>query len=173
MAAKSGELNDYSVCLTFLVRGAKYYLLDADRVRLDFPDLRRRVLTNAQNFQADAVLIEDSSHGTALIQQLRREGSLMPISIKPKGDKIMRMSAQSAKIEAGALLLPESAPWLDTFLEEILAFPQVRHDDQVDALSQFLGWKSSRRQEFEIIAAPVLVNCGSIVDPCTGYSFGD
>ncbi len=155
-ASKSGELNDYSVCLTFLARGAKYYLLHVERVRLDYPGLKRRVQTHAKRFEADVVLIEDSAAGTALIQDLRQEGAVMPISIKPKGDKIMRMSAQSAKIEAGSLLVPDSAPWLDTFLEEILAFPQARHDDQVDALSQFLRWKSSRRQEAEGIAAPIL-----------------
>ena len=156
-AAKAGELNDYSVCLTFLVRGAKYYLLHVDRVRLDFPGLKRRVLENARRFEADIVLIEDTAAGTALIQQLRQEGCLMPIPIKPKGDKIVRMSAQSAKIEAGSLFLPESANWLDTFLEEVLAFPNARHDDQVDALSQFLGWKSMRDRRTEIICAPILI----------------
>jgi len=50
------------------------------------------------------------------------------------------MSAQSAKIETGQLLLPTKAHWLEDFKEEILAFPAGRHDDQVDALSQFLGW---------------------------------
>ena len=46
-------------------------------------------------------------------------------------------------IEAGRVLLPAEAPWLDAFQEELLRFPQARHDDQVDSLSQFLAWATS------------------------------
>jgi predicted phage terminase large subunit-like protein len=38
------------------------------------------------------------------------------------------------------VLLPAEAPWLDEFRTELLRFPQGRHDDQVDSLSQFLAW---------------------------------
>jgi len=34
------------------------------------------------------------------------------------------------------------APWLQDFQTEILQFPNGRFDDQVDSLSQFLGWAS-------------------------------
>jgi hypothetical protein len=34
--------------------------------------------------------------------------------------------------------LPARAPWLNDFRNEILAFPEGRHNDQVDALSQAL-----------------------------------
>jgi predicted phage terminase large subunit-like protein len=67
-----------------------------------------------------------------------------PIGRKPEGSKSDRMVAQSAKIEAGHVHLPREADWLDTFLLELLAFPIGRHDDQVDSVSQFLKWSSSR-----------------------------
>ena len=35
----------------------------------------------------------------------------------------MRMNAQTARIEAGSVLLPRRAGWLDEFRREILAFP--------------------------------------------------
>ena len=54
------------------------------------------------------------------------------------------MAAQSAKIEAGHVYLPRQAEWLDSFLLEILGFPQGRHDDQVDNVSQFLKWASTQ-----------------------------
>ena len=50
------------------------------------------------------------------------------------------MSVQSAKIEAGRVLLPKRAPWLFEFKAEIMQFPQGKHDDQVDSLSQLLAW---------------------------------
>ena len=61
---------------------------------------------------------------------------------RPDKDKVTRMSAQSAKIEAGQVHLPKEADWLGTFLHELLAFPNGRHDDQVDSVSQFLKWTS-------------------------------
>lgn len=58
----------------------------------------------------------------SLIQDLKREG-IHAISVDPDGEKIMRMNAQTARIEAGSVLLPRRAGWLDEFRREILAFP--------------------------------------------------
>jgi len=38
---------------------------------------------------------------------------------------------------------PREASWLHIFLSELRSFPTARHDDQVDALSQFLIWTKS------------------------------
>jgi predicted phage terminase large subunit-like protein len=140
-ASKAGELNDYSVCTTWLTKGDDYYLLDVLRERLEYPFLKMRVIDMARRFAAHSVLIEDKGSGTQLIQDLRFEKTgVRPISITPEADKITRMSSQSAQIEAGRVILRESAPWLDEFKAEIMAFPNGRFDDQVDSLSQFLGW---------------------------------
>src|SRR5262249_56512914 len=98
--------------------------------------------------------IEDTGHGTALIQELRDSSVLDTIPIRPEADKITRMSAQSAKIEAGRLFLPAKASWLDDFKAELLAFPAGRHDDQADALSQFLGW-TTRREPIVSLCPPI------------------
>jgi len=154
-ASKGGELNDYSVCTTWLMKGDDYYLLDVLRERLEYPYLKKRVIEMARRKNAHSVLIEDKGSGTQLIQDLRHEKTgARPISIKPEGDKITRMSNQSAQIEAGRVLLPESAPWLDEFKAELMAFPNGRFDDQVDSLSQFLGWVS-RRQPPQIQVVPI------------------
>jgi len=100
---------------------------------------------HAQAYKTKKVLIEDASSGASLIQALRREGPIRPIAIRPEGDKVVRLEGQSAVIEAGHVLLPESAPWLDDFLAEILNFPYGRYDDQVDSLSQFLIWATKPR----------------------------
>ena len=43
-ASKAAELNDYSVCTTWLVKGNDYYLIDVVRERLEYPNLKKRVL---------------------------------------------------------------------------------------------------------------------------------
>ncbi|UWU90611.1 phage terminase large subunit [Bradyrhizobium sp. CB1015] len=129
----------------WLKRKARYYLLDVFRARLAYPDLRRKIPELAREFGADTILIERAGFGLSLLQDLRTDpphGMPQPIGIVPKGDKQDRLAAQSAKIEAGQVLLPGEAPWLADFLHEALAFPNGRHDDQVDSLSQFLYWVS-------------------------------
>ena len=143
-AMKPDQRNDPSVCTTWLEHKGLFYLMDVTRERVNYPDLKRLVMRRANRFGADVVIIEDKGSGTSLIQDLKNEGTLHPIAFTPKLDKLTRMDAQTAKIEAGQVLLPRDAPWLATFLEEILSFPGSRHDDQVDSTSQFLAWVSER-----------------------------
>jgi predicted phage terminase large subunit-like protein len=96
-----------------------------------------------QQHLPDAVLIEDRGSGTQLIQVLLKEG-VHAIAIAPEADKATRLFAQTMHIEAGRVILPAQAPWLADFQTEVLRFPQSRHDDQVDSLSQFLAWATDR-----------------------------
>lgn len=57
----------------------------------------------------------------------------------------MRMEAQSAKIENGHVYLPEDALWLGPYLQELMAFPSSKYDDQVDSTSQYLKWTENAR----------------------------
>ena len=92
-----------------------------------------------RNFVPNYVLlIEKKGSGLSLIQDLWREDRYA-IGVIPDGDKVLRMAAQTAPIEAGAVHLPRQAPWLDEFKKETLSFPQSKHDDQIDALPQALG----------------------------------
>lgn len=146
-ALKSGKSNDYSACLTFLVKGKNYYLLDVLRERLMYPDLKRRIIQHAFEFKATSYVIEDKGSGTSIIQDVRADGYgrvANPIAFIPEGDKISRMQLESAVIEAGHVYLPRNALWLGEFHDEIVQFPHGRYDDQVDCLSQFLAWISRR-----------------------------
>jgi hypothetical protein len=80
-----------------------------------------------------------------------------PIGVKPERSKVDRMAAQSAKIEAGHVHLPNSPPWLGEFLTELLSFPNGRHDDQVDSASQFLRWLQNDAYNQIPFAAPIII----------------
>ena len=145
-ATKAGELNDYSVGTIWLTRGNEAYLFDVIRERHEYPALKRRIIEVARTprYKADTILIEDVGSGTALIQDLRSTTSLHPIAIKPWADKVIRMSAETAQIEAGQVFIPEEAPWLGDFQAEVMQFPHGKHDDQVDSMSQALWWQRER-----------------------------
>jgi predicted phage terminase large subunit-like protein len=144
-AMKPTDTSDYSVCLTFLVRNKnQYHLIDIYRDRPEFPDLAKFVASHAKKYAADAILIEDKGSGTSLIQTAKGLGLQGIVTITPKTDKSSRAYGQTPKLEAGSLMLPKTAPWLADFVGEYLVFPNSRHDDQIDALSQFLEWQSNR-----------------------------
>jgi predicted phage terminase large subunit-like protein len=144
-AYKPGQLNDPSCCTTWGVRKDGYDLLDVLCRRLEYPDLKARVLEHAADWQPSAVLIEDKASGQSLLQDLRRETTLPLIAIQPKGDKLTRASAVSAMVEAGLIALPQHAAWLTDFEMELMSFPNAPHDDRVDSLSQFLEWIRGKR----------------------------
>lgn len=134
----------YSVCLTFLVRNNnEYYLIDVWREKVEFPELCTAIASLAIKYTPNAILIEDHSSGSPLIAQCLRNGMTGIIPRRPTTDKKTRMNGETAKLEAGSLILPKSAPWLDEFLLEYRAFPGGKYNDQMDALSQFLNWRTT------------------------------
>jgi predicted phage terminase large subunit-like protein len=143
-ASKSGELNDYSVCTTWLKRDGRLYLLSVLRRRFEFPDLLRAVKSMYWNWNADELIIEDKGSGTSLIQQLRKD-QIYPRAENPELDKIYRMVGETAIMEAGGVFLPKHAAWKDDYLGELCRFPNGRHDDQVDSTSQALSYVRKRR----------------------------
>jgi predicted phage terminase large subunit-like protein len=102
-----------------------------------------RVEVTAINGVGRRADLANAGPGMNLLQDLRTampDGMWRPIGVKPEGGKVERMVAQSSKIEARHVYLPKTAPWLGELLTELLAFPNGRHDDQVDSVSQFLLW---------------------------------
>jgi predicted phage terminase large subunit-like protein len=137
-ALRTDERNSYTVCITFLVYEANYYVLDVFRDRLEFPELRAKAEDLARRYKPDRVVVEDSAFGQALVDELKKSG-YRAIHFRPEGNKVARMSVQTVKIENGQVFLPTQAAWLDDFEAELFAFPNAPHDDQVDALSQALA----------------------------------
>lgn len=142
--------SDFSVGMTWGFKEGNWYLLDCFRARLDFPDLKRTVLRLAQRWSADTVLIEQAGSGISLHQQLRqddRHHAWRYVAVIPRLDKVTRLEAQTARLETGRYLLPNRVEWLEDLRRELLAFPNGRYDDQVDALTQFVEWSHSARGE--------------------------
>ena len=150
-ASKESELADYSVCTTWGIKGADRYLLDVRREKMDFPKLKRAVLEQIERFKPQIVLIEDKASGIQLIQELRSMGHYIVKAVKPEGNKIMRLNAQTAAFEGGFVKLPRSADWLDAYILELTTFPRGFHDDQVDSTSQALAWMATNAVEPGII----------------------
>jgi phage terminase large subunit-like protein len=73
----------------------QFYLLEVDRGRFDYPQLKQCALLLADRHRPDSILAEDAGTGSTLVQELRQVGR-SAIGVRPEGDKIARMSVETA-----------------------------------------------------------------------------
>jgi len=152
---KEGPKNDFVVGLVIGQRGAEFYILDCIRQRMDITETLPAIINTSQKWKLHANLVEDKANGPAVISLLRsRVPGLLPV--EPRGGKFSRASSISPLVEASQVFLPQRSHWTAAFVEEHAAFPNTKHDDQVDALSQGLSWLRSRAP----ITSSVAVNYG-------------
>ena len=139
-AFKTGAENDFSACTTWGVADNGYYLLWFWRGKVEFPELKRRMKWLADEWKPVQILVEDKGSGQSLVQELKYESALPIIPIKVDSDKRTRAQVITGVIEAGKVFLPESAPWLNDYVDQLAAFPNGAHDDAVDSTTQALNY---------------------------------
>jgi predicted phage terminase large subunit-like protein len=147
-AAKKKESNDFWACTTWgLATGddERIYMLDRFKARMEYTEGRQKIKDQNSRWRPNAILIEDSNSGTAIISDLQTMGiPLLPIS--PAGsDKESNARAVSPMFEAGQILLPSAASWADDYIESMIRFPKGAHDDDVDSTSQALNYLRKRK----------------------------
>ena len=133
---------DYSVVLATAYTRTHAYVLDIMRGRFAIPDLIEAIKAMSRRHPQNAIIIESQCQGLGIAQLLRKELGWYVHAEPAKGSKSERLLRVLPLIETGHVLFPAQAPWLDTFLDELTGFPDRRHDDQVDALTQCLAYFS-------------------------------
>lgn len=151
-AFKAKSSNDYSVCTCWGETQNAYYLIDVWRGRAEFPELKRIAESLYERDKPVGVLVEDAASGQSLIQEFQRDTRIPLLPVKAERDKVVRTYAVTPLIEAGRVYLPEWAPWLYDYVEELSAFPNGQFDDQVDSTTQALNWlNTSKLPEYEVV----------------------
>ncbi len=136
-----GETSSFSSALVFRTDGANHYLIDILRKRAGIIELREDMLRLCAQHHPASILVEDAALGSSLIEILREKRLPVVAIPRPTRSKVERLEAVLFMISSGMVLLPDSSRgWMDAFLSELCAFPGGSHDDQVDALTQYLGW---------------------------------
>ena len=136
------ETADYSAITTWGVfqpqegMGDAIVLLDAQKGRWDFPELKAIAQEQYSEYQPDMVLIEAQASGTPLTHELRAMG-IPVVNYRPSrgNDKMSRVHAVSPVFEAGMVWAPDRI-FADEVIEECAAFPFAPHDDYVDTTTQ-------------------------------------
>ncbi|MCF6270987.1 MAG: phage terminase large subunit [Melioribacteraceae bacterium] len=145
-AFKKNQENDYSVCTTWEVTNNSFVLIDIFRGRLEFPELKRKVVELNEKFNPNEIIIEDKASGISLIQELNSETRLPIKAIKVSSDKISRVHSITPIIESGKVVLytKQDTTLINLFLDECEEFPNGEHDDMVDSMSQALEYLRSK-----------------------------
>lgn len=121
------ETNNYNIIL-----------LNAIKRRMEFPDLKKLVLEEYQEWEPDSFVVEKKSNGAALYQELRRMGVPVGEFTPGKGqDKISRVNAVSDLLASGIVWAPDRR-WAKELIEECNDFPSGTNDDLVDSTTQAL-----------------------------------
>lgn len=145
---KDAETSDYVVGQVWGRVKADKYLIDQVRDKMDFPSTLTAVKTLARKYpKAKAILIEDKANGPAVISTLKREVSGI-IPVNPDGGKIVRAQAVTPMIESGNVFLPSNKPFTHDLIEECASFPNGKHDDAVDSMTQALNRIGNTKQAF-------------------------
>jgi predicted phage terminase large subunit-like protein len=108
-------------------------LLNTYKKRVEFPELKRDVLREYNEYEPDSLIVEKKASGAPLIYDLRAMGIPVQEYTPSKGqDKIARLNSVSDIIASGKVWVPQTR-WAEELVDEIAAFPSGEHDDLVDA----------------------------------------
>ena len=136
------ESADFSAITTWGVfrdedKGVHLILLDAERDRLEFPELRRIAHESYLFWRPDMVLIEAKASGIPLTHELRHM-QIPVVNFTPsKGnDKHVRVNSVAPFFESGRIWAPMHKQYAQEVIEECAAFPHGDHDDYVDSMTQ-------------------------------------
>lgn len=137
---KGGPTNSFSVIQTYAIDGERYLLIDQWRKQARYKKFRGAVRHRIAKYRPSAVVIEATGQGPALKSEISDQRGMDVVMVTPAKSKIERLREHRHLIRAGRVQIPEDAAWREDFLGEAVLFPYGAHDDQMDALSQFLDW---------------------------------
>jgi predicted phage terminase large subunit-like protein len=141
-AYSKSERADYSAITTWGIfqpedgEPEAIILLDAERGRWDFPELKEVAQKLYHEYDPDMILIEQKATGMPLTHELRRMGiPVTPFTPSRGADKFTRMNSCAPVFESGMVWRPDTR-FADEVVEECAAFPNGEHDDLADSMTQ-------------------------------------
>ncbi len=131
---KEGDSSDFAVIQVWGARGADRYLIEQWRKRAGYMETAAALREIRDRYPFGKVLVESAANGVAVFDALKREVPGI-FEVKPIGGKVARAFTVEPICASGVVLLPEHAPWVNAWIDEVTTFgPDAKHDDQVDAM---------------------------------------
>lgn len=114
-------------------------LLNAWKERMEFPELKKKMIEQYRYWEPDTFIVEKKSSGAALYQELRSMGIPVAEYTPSRGnDKVSRVNSITDIFASGMVWAPTDRRWAQEVIQECADFPVGTHDDFVDSVSQAL-----------------------------------
>jgi predicted phage terminase large subunit-like protein len=142
-AFKDKATSDYVAIIVVGIAGSRRYVLHTVNSHLDLTGTENEIRNcRAQFGPISAVLIEDKANGISVIAHLKDE---IPgvIPIDPQGGKMARVVAASPEFQAKNWYFDRTAHWTNQTVTQLTMFPNCKHDDITDAITQASVWLQS------------------------------
>lgn len=141
---KDGAKND-NVCVLdafYCLNSKKYYIVDVFLRKADFTTTIDIIKQKQSSAYYDYCLIEDKANGPAIINTLEKFFTNLQ-AVNPEGGKISRAYAASPAFKTKSVLFNSYAAQIEDLKSDLVSFPNGKHDDGTDALTQMINFVSN------------------------------
>lgn len=150
---ESGSYTCFVALANCVVNGQKHIkVLSVKRFRGRPDEMKQELIDFYQGLirrygmYPEAVCIERAAGGYGLLDIQ----GMPAIPIDARGDKEERAGAVCWCVNKGIVQLPQEAPWLEAFVDELENFPLTNYKDQVDAFVHALAWELRKATDFKM-----------------------
>jgi predicted phage terminase large subunit-like protein len=128
---------DRSAAVVMLESEDRYYVVDVRTAQVKVPEFLSVLAGVDQSYPGPWHWFSSTTESGLADLASAIDGGVTIEAERAAADKFVRAQPVSAAWNAGKVLLPRNAPWLDQFVSEVCGFSGVgdRRDDQVDALT--------------------------------------
>ena len=124
------------------------HLVDILRLKVELPDVEAAIKAQDKIDDPALIILDERGVGLGVYQRLWRAGyehltgstatnqgmeTQDSKGLRPSLSKVERFGQAALVISDGRVFIPEQAPWLEMFLYEVAAFPNIAEKDQVDS----------------------------------------
>lgn len=136
LAISEKETADYTVGLTLALHPPTMHetVMEVRRGHWSFEQTQRQIALAADQWKPHAIGIESTAYQAAAVQEARKHLNFAVQEVRVDRDKVTRARLPAALAESGKMSVVRGV-WADDFFDEVMQFPNGRHDDIVDALS--------------------------------------
>jgi predicted phage terminase large subunit-like protein len=141
MAMTVKTASDYTAVMVWAASwDGRLWCLDLWRGKAEWPSIIPKIKSLYDLHVATTLVVEASGPLVRLNAEAKaigmnvEEWNIHEGPLTEKRDKVSRNGPAAPHVQAGRVLFPNGAPWLNEFVSECCAFPMGAHDDMVDCL---------------------------------------
>lgn len=147
---KDTKGSDFVAMQVWASKDVDHYLIDQVYDRMDFLASLKALVRLCEKYpNARRKLVEDKANGPAIISTVKgKVEGVIPFNPGQHGSKGARLEDCSITFEGGNIYFPHpdictvspvtDGPWIHINEKELLSFGRTKHDDTVDATTQYL-----------------------------------